>query len=59
MRQVADQVGGIPLLSEKLHITRQAIYQWYHYGIPSSRVFEIESLSNGKLKASNLIKNIL
>jgi hypothetical protein len=59
VQQLANDLGGIPALSKKLNITRHAIYKWYRIGIPPARAIEIENLSNGKLKASNLIKNIL
>lgn len=55
VRQISDSIGGIPILSQKLQVTRQAVYQWYHYGIPAKHAIAIEKLTKGKFKASHLI----
>ena len=45
--------GGIPELAAALDVTRQAIYLWDGI-VPKSRVFEIELLTDGKLRRHQL-----
>ena len=45
--------GGIPELAAALDVTRQAIYLWGGV-VPKSRVFEIELLTDGKLRRHQL-----
>jgi len=59
VQKIASELGGIPILSKNLNVTRHAIYRWYKIGIPPARAIEIEKLTNGKFKASNLIKHVL
>ena len=42
--------GGVAGLAKKLGITPEAIYQWGD-DVPGSREYQIQVLTNGKLKA--------
>lgn len=52
-QKAIDHFEGVAGLAEALNINRQAIYMWKGR-IPKARVFEIESLTKGQLKASEL-----
>lgn len=55
--QIASFLGGISALAKKLQISRQAVQQWTINGIPPARAIEIEKITHGKFKASQLIDN--
>jgi len=42
--------GGVKETADRLGITREAIYQWGDE-VPESRAYQIEVMSEGKLKA--------
>lgn len=50
----AQYFGGIPKLANALGIDRHAIYQWRK--IPTGRAYQIEILTNGQLKAADLLR---
>ena len=51
---ISEHFGGMPRLAEALGICVQAIYQWE--SIPVSRAYQIEVLTRGRFKASELLK---
>lgn len=48
-----DHFGGVSGLAEALGIKRQAIYMWAGQ-IPRARVYQLESITEGELKAEDL-----
>lgn len=56
VKEIANHFGGVPELAMALGTTRNSIYQWQITGIPRGRAFEIEVLSNGTLKATEILK---
>lgn len=56
LAKVISYFGGIPKLAAVLGIGRQAIYQWDK--IPLARAFQIELITKGHFKASELNKKI-
>jgi len=55
LKEVLNYFGGVSGLANALQIDRHAIYQWKK--IPLGRAYQIEVLSNGKFKASQLINH--
>lgn len=51
VEQVVKAFGGPGKACEALGMTRQALSLWRKHGIPKLRKFQIEKLTNGKLKA--------
>lgn len=45
--------GSVPSMAKALGIDRRAIYQW-RGTVPPLRAFQIEKITNGKFKASEL-----
>jgi len=48
-----DHFGSIRALADALEITPQAVYQWGEH-VPAGRDFQIEVLTQGALKASEI-----
>lgn len=53
-KQAVEFFGGVPGLAKALGIERQAIYQW-DGRIPKLRAFQIESVTGGKLRATEIM----
>lgn len=52
---IIEHFGGVQATASALGIDRQAVYKWkWNNAIPRLRAFEIERLTNGKLKADDL-----
>jgi len=49
-KDVIEHFGSVSSLAEALGITPEAIYQWGD-DVPSSREFQIQVITDGKLKA--------
>ena len=55
MDNVIKYFGSQAALAKALKVDRAAVSQWLKNGIPPKRAIEIEILTNGELKAGNLI----
>ena len=56
MNKLIEHFGSRKELYEALGVTRQALSQFEKLGgLPATRAIEIEQLTNGKFKASDLI----
>jgi DNA-binding transcriptional regulator YdaS (Cro superfamily) len=58
LRVAAAYLGGLGRLALKLDLSRQAIYKWRDNGIPLKRALEIERLTEGRVKASDLCPGV-
>jgi DNA-binding transcriptional regulator YdaS (Cro superfamily) len=56
VKEAAEVVGGLPVLADKLGVTRQAIHQWEQ--VPRQRVLDIEMATDGKVSRSKLRPDI-
>lgn len=56
LKDVEDYFGGVPALAKALNIKPQSIYQWSGV-VPRARAFELEHITNGEIKANELIVN--
>lgn len=54
-RKAVDHFGGVVGLAKALDIERQAVYMWKGR-IPKARAFQIESITDGKLTAAELLQ---
>lgn len=55
--KICNYYGGQKGLADALKVTEAAISIWKREGIPPARAIEIEELSNGIFKATEIIKN--
>jgi hypothetical protein len=54
---IIDHFGTVQDVTDTLKLrSTMAVYQWKKRGIPPKRAMQIELLTNGKLKAAELIK---
>jgi hypothetical protein len=45
LAEIVERVGGVNALAAELRVTSQAIHKWRQFGIPESRVNELEKIS--------------
>jgi len=58
LRVAAAYLGGTSRLAAHLELSRQAIYKWRDFGIPLKRALQIERLTEGRVKASDLCPGV-
>tara|TARA_B100000749_G_scaffold244267_1_gene205956 strand:+ start:535 stop:753 length:219 start_codon:yes stop_codon:yes gene_type:complete len=46
--------GNQSKLARKLGIKQQSISRWFKYGVPASRAHQIENITGGLIKATDL-----
>ena len=56
--EAIELCGGQSALASKLDLTSMAITQWKERGVPLKRALEIENLTNGQVKASDLCSEL-
>lgn len=49
-----DCAGGMHPLAQRINVTRQAVYQWRHKGVPADRVVDIEGAVEGQVTRREL-----
>lgn len=54
---ICNYFGGQKGLAKRLNVTEAAISIWKREGIPAARAIEIEEISGGAFKATEIIKN--
>lgn len=54
LRKAIDHFGGVAGLAEALGVERQAIYMW-RGKVPKLRAYQIESITEGQITASELL----
>jgi hypothetical protein len=61
IKAVIDHFGGMKPFCQALNVFPQSVYQWKKRGIPLSRQYDIEVLTEGKFLAdrSHLNKELL
>lgn len=54
LNEAIEHFGTATELAGKLGVNKMAITNWKKRGVPMTRAIEIEKLSNGQIKASDL-----
>ena len=55
MEEIIEYFGSRAELARLLNVDRAAVAQWLRYGLPPARAIEIERLSEGRFKASDIV----
>lgn len=55
MKEIIEHFGGKARLAEALGVERSAVSLWLRHGLPPYRAIEIETLSDGKFKAADIV----
>lgn len=58
LKVASAMVGGTDALCRELKLSRQAVYKWRSTGIPVKRAVQIERLTEGRIKASELCPEV-
>lgn len=58
LKAASAMVGGTDVLCRELKLSRQAVYKWRSTGIPVKRAVQIERLTEGRIKASELCPEV-
>lgn len=54
MDKIIEHFGSRAELARALGVERAAVTQWLRFGLPSARAIEIERLTNGLFKATDI-----
>lgn len=55
MEKIIEYFGGQAELARLLGVDRAAVAQWCRFGLPPARAIEIETLTNGDFKATEIV----
>lgn len=55
MKDVIEYFGGKSALARVMGVDKAAVSQWVRYGLPPARAIEIEKLTDGKIKAVDIV----
>lgn len=55
MEKILDYFGGQAELSRVMGVDRAAVAQWCKYGLPPARAIEIETLTGGHFRATEIV----
>jgi DNA-binding transcriptional regulator YdaS (Cro superfamily) len=55
LNKIFKHFGSAKALADELGISQSAVSQWQDTGIPPTRAIEIERLTDGKIKATDIM----
>lgn len=55
MKNIIQHFGSKAELARLLDVDRAAVAQWCRFGLPPARAIEIETITNGKFKATDIV----
>jgi DNA-binding transcriptional regulator YdaS (Cro superfamily) len=55
MKQVIEFFGSKSAMAKALGVDKAAVSQWLRYGLPPARAIEIEKMTNGEIKAVDIV----
>lgn len=58
IEKIIKHFGSAKALAKELGVTESAVSQWWDKGIPPARAIEIEQLTNGEIKAIDIVMEV-